>query len=184
MSRRPSEGILQTPGPMVWPRSVRSYSGHFLTIFFIGACGLATMQTGIALAQGISLPDLTPTPITVNDTNHPGSGPPLQIGSTVHFDSGIANLGDTGTQVFNVKWLVDGQDVTPPAYGSHAGIPAHTTVPNGNSQFDWIPTTPGAHTITFIVDVDNHVAESNESNNVTSVKVTAAPTQEIASSLI
>jgi subtilase family serine protease len=136
---------------------------------------IAVAQTGISSAQGASLPDLTPTPITVNGTNHPGSGPPVQIGSTAHFDSGIANLGDTGTDVFNVRWLVDGQNVNPPAYGSYAGIPAHTTVLNGNSQFDWVPSSPGAHTITFIVDVDNQVMESNESNSATSIKVTATP---------
>jgi len=37
------------------------------------------------------------------------------------------------------------------------------------------PTSPGAHTITLIVDVDTFIAESNNSNNSRTVKVTAAP---------
>src|SRR3954470_6995911 len=77
--------------------------------------------------------------------HHTGSGAPLQTGRNVHFDSGITDLGDTRTEVFSIRWTVDGHDVNPPAYGSHAGIPAHTTVLNGNSQFDWTPPAQ-AHT--------------------------------------
>ena len=47
-----------------------------------------------------------------------------------------------------------------------------TTVLDGNSQFDWTPKQAGAHKITFIVDADDHVAETKESNNSQSVTVT------------
>ena len=50
------------------------------------------------------------------------------------------------------------------AYGSHAGVPAGATVLNGNSAFAWV-AEPGRHTITFVVDVDNYIDETNESNN-------------------
>jgi len=56
-------------------------------------------------------------------------------------------------------------------YGSHAGVPANSTVLDGNSQFSWVATA-GTHTITFAVDVDNHVVEANESNNSRPVTVT------------
>jgi hypothetical protein len=56
-------------------------------------------------------------------------------------------------------------------YGSHAGVPANSTVLDGNSQYTWVPAA-GTHTIDFAVDVDNQVIESNDSNNKTSVAVT------------
>jgi hypothetical protein len=39
------------------------------------------------------------------------------VGGTVFFDSGISNTGDTDTGVFNIEWLIDGQEVG--AYGTH-----------------------------------------------------------------
>jgi subtilase family serine protease len=70
----------------------------------------------------------------------------------------------SGTGVFNIKWLVDGEEVG--AYGSHDGVPSNSSQLNGNSQFDWTFGDPGSfHTVTFIVDADNHVAELNENNN-------------------
>ncbi|WP_374971538.1 CARDB domain-containing protein [Terrabacter sp. BE26] len=111
-------------------------------------------------------PDLVPTAITVNGAV-PGAA--LQAGKSVHFDSGVRNQGSADSGVFNIRWLVDGRDVG--AYGSHAGVPANTTVLDGNSQFDWTFTAAGSYTVTFAVDVDNHVAESNESNNSLTVQV-------------
>lgn len=105
-------------------------------------------------------PDLEPTAITLDNAA-------LVAGHTVHFDSGITNSGDADSGVFNIKWFVDGKDVG--AYGSHAGVPKNTTVMNGNSQFDWTFDSPGSHLVTFTVDVDNHINESNENNNSRSV---------------
>jgi hypothetical protein len=109
-----------------------------------------------------SSPDLVPTAIKFD-------GAAAALGTKIHFDSGIKNIGGQDTGVFNIKWFVDGKEVG--AYGSHEGIPAGATVLDGNSQFDWTFNTPGKHTITFTVDVDNHVAESNEKNNSYSVTV-------------
>jgi hypothetical protein len=99
------------------------------------------------------------------------------VGGTVFFDSGVRNTGDIDTGVFNIEWFVDGQEVG--AYGSHEGVPANTTILDGNSQFSWVATA-GTHTIEFVVDVDNHVQESNESNNSRSVTVavTAQPAKQ------
>src|SRR5207302_712644 len=92
----------------------------------------------------------------------------------VLFDSGVRNSGSQGTGVFNVRWFVDDVSV---GHGSHEGVPANTTMLNGNSQFSWVATA-GTHTIKFAVDVDNHVVESNESNNSTSVRVTVTSAQD------
>ncbi|WP_159029084.1 CARDB domain-containing protein [Streptomyces viridochromogenes] len=110
-------------------------------------------------------PDLTPTDITFGDAR-------LNTGREIHFDSGIRNLGNQGTPAFNVKWSVNEQDVG--AYGSHSGVPEGATVPNGNSQFDWTFTKPGIYTVTFNVDVDDHVKEVNEGNNSRSLKIKVA----------
>lgn len=47
-------------------------------------------------------------------------------------------------------------------------------VRDGNSQFDWTFDKPGTYEVTFVVDADNHVDESDESNNSTSVAVVLA----------
>jgi hypothetical protein len=100
--------------------------------------------------------DLQPTAIMFNRTG-------IAVGKSVHFDSGVRNTGSAGTGVFNIKWLVDGHEVG--AHGSHAGVPARSVVLTGNSQFDGKFDSAGRHEVTFIVDADNHVAESNEGNN-------------------
>jgi hypothetical protein len=112
---------------------------------------------------GSGSPDLSPTGITYD-------GSTLVVGTSTHFDAGINNLSTTADALgFNIKWLVDGQDVG--AYGSHDGISRDTSVMDGNSQFDWSFSTAGTYTVTFVVDVDDHVAESNEGNNSTDVTV-------------
>jgi hypothetical protein len=72
----------------------------------------------------------------------------------------LANVGQSSTGVFNVKWFLDGAQV---GYGSHTSL-APGQVSSGNVRFDWTPTA-GSHTLRFQADVDNHVSESNESNN-------------------
>lgn len=108
-------------------------------------------------------PDLRPTGIKYDAFT-------IRPGNTVHFDAGVRNNGQKDARPFNVRWLVNGKDVG--AYGSHAGIPGGTTVLNGNSQFDWTPKKAGKYSVTFIVDADNHVAETNETNNSENVKLT------------
>lgn len=100
-------------------------------------------------------PDLAPTNIIADNTG------PVE-GDTVFFDSGVINHNSIDSGVFNVKWLVDGNEVG--AYGSHAGVPGNTTMLNDNSQFIWTAQA-GQHVISFIVDADDHISESNEQNN-------------------
>jgi hypothetical protein len=121
----------------------------------------AGQQEGSGTA--IAGPDLQPTAIKYD----PAAAQP---NDTIHFDVGVKNNGEKKAGSFNVKWLVDGEDVG--AYGNHGGIPGGTTVLDGNSQFDWTPKQAGVYKITFTADTDNHVAETEESNNSQSVTVT------------
>jgi hypothetical protein len=145
-------------------QAIRSRRGQRLAA---GMAVTSLMSLGLLVAPGTaaeaaSPPELSPTPIKVAQ--------PVKAGQRVHFDSGIANYGGSGTGVFNIKWLVDGEEVG--AYGSHRGVPSNSSRLNGNSQFDWTFDDPGSfHTVTFIVDADNHVPESNENNNRISLTV-------------
>jgi CARDB len=88
-----------------------------------------------------------------------------QAGQSVYFDSGVENQGAVDSGVFAIKWLVDGQEVG--AYGSHDGVPAKSTVMDGNSQFTWTFDSPGTYKLAFALDADDHVpCEANESDNV------------------
>lgn len=100
------------------------------------------------------LAELSPTPIITSGT--------LEVGQTLLFDSGVANTGEASSGIFNVKWLVDGQEVG--AYGLHESLEAGETKLDGNSAYSWVAEL-GEHSITFIVDVDNHVDELYETNN-------------------
>jgi hypothetical protein len=102
--------------------------------------------------------DLEPTAITYDVSV-------VQAGQSVYFDSGVENQGAVDSGVFSIKWLVDGQEVG--AYGGHDGVPAKSTVMDGNSQFTWTFDSPGTYKLTFAVDADDHVqCEANESDNV------------------
>ncbi len=106
-------------------------------------------------------PDLTPTAILYTSAD-------LVRGRAVLFDSGVQNLKPVGSGNFNIKWFVDGVQV---GYGPHTAVPGNTTILNGNSSFTWTAVA-GTHTLTFSLDVDNQVAESNETNNSRAVTVT------------
>lgn len=113
----------------------------------------------------LSNPDLQPTPISYS-TSLQSKIP--TVGEIVYFDSGVRNNGGVGTEIFNVKWFVD--DVQA-GYGSHSGVSGNSTVMDGNSQFNWT-AVEGTHTIKFVVDTDNFVAESDETNNSAAATLT------------
>ncbi|MBN2739207.1 MAG: hypothetical protein JXR70_19670, partial [Spirochaetales bacterium] len=104
---------------------------------------------------------LLPRPITYTGK--------LVAGQAINFDSGITNQGNLASGVFNIKWFFNGQNQG--FYGSHSSVAANTTVMNGNSAAIWTPPAAGTYTIEFVVDVDGHVAESNENNNRTSITI-------------
>ena len=108
-----------------------------------------------------AMPDLIPTNITYDAVT-------AVIGQSIHFDSGIRNLGTLDSEGFNVKWYVNGVQL---GHGGHVGIPAHGTDMTYNSQFDWTPAEAGDFKVEFFVDSANTIEESNENNNRTSVNV-------------
>jgi hypothetical protein len=91
----------------------------------------------------------------------------------------LANVGQSSSGAFNVKWFLDGAQV---GYGSHTSL-SPGQVSSGNVRFDWTPTA-GTHTLRFQADVDNHVSESNESNNsftrTVSVSVQSRPDLQVS----
>ena len=119
-----------------------------LSLFVFGVTTYASAST-----------DLQPTSIIYTNTN-------LLVGTPINFDSGIRNNSNSNSGGFNIKWYVNGTQL---GYGGHGSIPAYSTVLDGNSQFTFTPTASGSYTVTFVVDADNHVLETNESNNSISV---------------
>ena len=112
--------------------------------------------------------DLEPTAITASATTN------IKKGQRITFDSGVKNNGAVDSGAFAVKWLVNNIQS---GYGSHANVPANTTVMNGNSQFEYTFNSTGTYTITYQVDADNAVGESNENNNQVSILITVNPTE-------
>jgi subtilase family serine protease len=100
------------------------------------------------------------------------------VGGTVFFDSGVQNTGAVDSDVFAIKWFVNNQEVG--AYGSHAEVPASQTVTDDNSQFSWTFDSPGTYSVTYTVDVDNHIEESNEEDNSTTVEVVVGQPSDVA----
>jgi subtilase family serine protease len=86
---------------------------------------------------------------------------PPKVGGRTTAVAQLTNRGQKETGVFNVKWYHDAVLV---GYGSHRSL-LPGEVSDGNVRFDWFPAS-GAHTLRFEADVDNHVVESHETNNV------------------
>lgn len=120
--------------------------------------GVWTPERSITIK--LARPDLVPTPITWTSS---ATSTLIRSGDEVVFDSGIQNAGDANAGVFNVKWFVNNAQV---GYGSHAGVLAKSTVMNGNSAYTWkVPEGSLSYEIRFEIDTENHIGESNETNN-------------------
>jgi hypothetical protein len=114
----------------------------------------------------VELADLLPTPITYTPSL-------IRAGDMVTFDSGVTNAGNADVYFFDVKWYVDGVLV---GYGGHSGVPAKSTVMDGNSSYLW-HAVEGTHTVRFVVDPENYVPEEDEENNATETSVTVSPSK-------
>ncbi len=113
-------------------------AGQRLTVGLAAKALLASLLSiGLLVASATTAnaapaPDLTPFWVKTPSR--------VVAGQQVYFDSGIRNWGDKGTGVFNIKWLVDGKEVG--AYGSHEGIPGHSSKLNVITHFSWTFTDP------------------------------------------
>lgn len=114
---------------------------------------------GVTQENIMGLPDLSVNLLTIET---PSSE--RDAGETIRFNSSIQNTGDAGTVTdFNVKWFVNGEIM---GYGGHDAIAGNSIVDDGNSQFSFQPNHAGQYLVTFEVDCDNHIRESDETNNV------------------
>ncbi len=130
---------------------------------------ITTTNSGVKFyrwsSQTVQLPDLIPTSILYNSNE-------LAVGRQIFLNSGIRNAGSVASSSFHIKWFVNNVQS---GYGSHAAVPANTTVLNGNSGYYWTPASSGTYVIKFVIDVDRHIAESNENNNEISITVYVPP---------
>ena len=95
---------------------------------------------------------------------------PIKPGMWIYFDTGVKNVGNVDApETFNIKWFMDGEKV---GHGLHKEVKAGETLTLDNSQYIWYSALEGTHTFLFVVDSENHIAESNEGNNEVSVTVT------------
>jgi PKD repeat protein len=89
-----------------------------------------------------------------------------QHGEMVTFTAHVMNKGTVASGSFNLRWLVDGTEVSSSAHPSLApGEEAEETY-----QWSWAHTVvseclQGEHTVAFEVDPENNVSETYESNN-------------------
>jgi len=94
---------------------------------------------------------------------------PPRIGVPVRVQALLRNIGGSPSGIFNIKWFQNDLEV---GYGSHASLAAGATS-NDNVYFTWTPAA-GTYRFGYRADVDNYVAESNESNNFFERSVTIA----------
>ncbi len=112
---------------------------------------LVGVTTGPADADSATI-DLEVTGIAPLD---PG---PICAGSSPTLRAYIVNNGTVESGFFNILWYQDSDTLT----GGHFSIPAGATDTHDDIWFN-IPA--GTHTLTFIADFDNTIAETNEDNN-------------------
>jgi uncharacterized repeat protein (TIGR02543 family) len=105
------------------------------------------------------LPDLVPGSIKFDSSQ-------LALGKMVVFSAEITNTGNVDTSGFITNWYVNGLSMW---YQSHDGIPANSTIYNNDSFCYWSPPQAGLYTITYVVDCETQIMESNENNNSVSV---------------
>ena len=81
----------------------------------------------------------------------------------------LANIGQDESGRFNVKWILDGDEVQT---GRHDSLAAGEVSQSNTLEFHWTPTTPGEHTLQFEADADEEIYEVEEENNGDELTVT------------
>lgn len=98
---------------------------------------------------------------------------PVCAGSSPTFRADIRNNGSAESGFFGIRWEADGQIFD----GGHISIPAGATDTHDHiwSQGSVPPIAQGVHTIRFIADFGDGIAETNESNNEITLTFEAVP---------
>lgn len=98
---------------------------------------------------------------------------PVCAGSSPTLRAYIRNNGSAESGFFGIRWEADGQIFD----GGHFSIPAGATDTHDHiwSQGSVPPISQGQHTIRFIADFGNGIAETDESNNESTLTFEAVP---------
>ena len=111
-------------------------------------------------AMSFLAPDLVILDIT------PSSTSPL-IGLGVTFTVNIKNQGRSGADYFRIHYYIDG------SYQGYQGVQEIAAGATVTKTYLWTAQA-GSHTIEVVADAENHVNESNESNNVKTTTVNSS----------
>ena len=93
---------------------------------------------------------------------------PLQITPDIIF------LNETNRVIITINGTAEGFNATLFANGTCIGTGVDLDTYNGTIEFDWTPAHPGKYNLTVILDPDNAIDETNETNNNLSTIITAA----------
>lgn len=113
----------------------------------------ASLYVGCILEEPLGLPDLTFQMVGFDKPEPFEGGDAIQFGATL-VNQGVGNAYNFSVEVYLDDWLYTGETISLAA---------------GQSETLWCDApwkaTQGTHTITWVADSTNAVAESNESNN-------------------
>lgn len=144
------------------PTDFTQYTDEIL-VRVSSVCGVQTFTIDLIGEAGEPLPDLVAT--AINSTTFTSE---YILGVTYNFEGVLRLDGDVIVDdPFNVSFLVNGFE--------EEVIRVNETIqPNDTRAYlvDFSFTEPGANTITFIVDTDNEIEETNTANNEISINVT------------
>lgn len=115
------------------------------------------------------MPDLALTPADIRLA----PAPPVANGTAVRVTATVHNVGDASSVATAVRFF----DGIPPAPPIGTDQPLPPLAPNATADVSvtWTTTPPGTHDVCVVVDPDNVVPESNESNNVACVAADVLP---------
>jgi PKD repeat protein len=105
-------------------------------------------------------------PVDLEVTTIQAAASPICAGSSVDFTAFIRNNGSLASGFFDIRWNADGQLFD----GGDNSISPGATITHPHS---WLNIPQGQHTLTFIADFDQRIAESNENNNQYTLTFTA-----------
>jgi len=99
--------------------------------------------------------------------------PPVANGTAVLVNAIVHNVGDASSPATAVRFY----DGMPPAPQVGADQPLPPLAPGGTATVSivWTATPPGSHDVCVVVDPDNVVPESNETNNTACVTASVLP---------
>jgi len=93
---------------------------------------------------------------------------PVQITPNLIF------LNETNRVIITINGTAEGFNATLFANGTCIGTGVDLDTYNGTIEFEWTPAHPGKYNLTIMLDPDNAIDETNETNNNLSTIITAA----------